>query len=78
VASREVRELPVVDALLEVVEPLLHRAKEARLLGERAERCFGGCAVDLDLVGHAAHDAGRQRKPDDCRTDTFVTTALCQ
>jgi hypothetical protein len=21
---------------------------------------------------------GRQRKPDDCRTDTFVTTALCQ
>jgi len=20
---------------------------------------------------------GRQRKPDDCRTDTFVTTALC-
>ena len=21
---------------------------------------------------------GRQRKPDDCRTDTYVTTALCQ
>ena len=21
---------------------------------------------------------GRQRKPDDCHTDTFVTTALCQ
>ncbi len=21
---------------------------------------------------------GRQRKPDDCRTDTFVTTAMCQ
>lgn len=21
---------------------------------------------------------GRQRKPDDCRTDTFVTSALCQ
>jgi hypothetical protein len=30
------------------------------------------------LVTAALLLPGRQRKPDHCRTDTFVTSALCQ
>jgi hypothetical protein len=42
--------------------------KEGRSLGtDSAETCSAKVMIP-----------GRQRKPDDCRTDTFVTTALCQ
>jgi hypothetical protein len=42
--------------------------KEGRSLGnDSAETCSAKVLIP-----------GRQRKPDDCRTDTFVTTALCQ
>jgi hypothetical protein len=42
--------------------------KEGKSLGtDSAETCSAKVLIP-----------GRQRKPDDCRTDTFVTTALCQ
>ena len=42
--------------------------KEGKSLGtDSAETCSAKVMIP-----------GRQRKPDDCRTDTFVTTALCQ
>jgi hypothetical protein len=42
--------------------------KEGKSLGtDSAEACSAKVLIP-----------GRQRKPDDCRTDTFVTTALCQ
>jgi hypothetical protein len=42
--------------------------KEGKSLGtDSAESCSAKVLIP-----------GRQRKPDDCRTDTFVTTALCQ
>jgi hypothetical protein len=42
--------------------------KEGKSLGtDSAENCSAKVLIP-----------GRQRKPDDCRTDTFVTTALCQ
>jgi len=42
--------------------------KEGKSLNtDSAERCSAKVLIP-----------GRQRKPDDCRTDTYVTTALCQ
>jgi hypothetical protein len=42
--------------------------KEGKSLGtDSAETCSAKVLIP-----------GRRRKPDDCRTDTFVTTALCQ
>jgi hypothetical protein len=47
----------------------------------QGKRYKGGKSLNTDSTQACSAKVlipGRQRKPEDCRTDTFVTTALCQ
>ncbi len=56
-------------------------ASRPRTSSARARAIREGKSLNADSAEKCSAKVlipGRQRKPDDCRTDTFVTSALCQ